>query len=64
MRQAMTQRTRATVEQELSEARGELARTWPTEEPHFDMEKAPSAGAREALQRVIQLQNELESLSE
>jgi hypothetical protein len=60
----MTQRTRATVERELSEARGELARTWPSEEPHFDMERAPSAEAREALQRVIQLQNELDSLGD
>jgi hypothetical protein len=50
------------IEQELSEARGWLARTWPTEEPEFNMEKAPSAEAREALQRVLQLQNELDSL--
>jgi hypothetical protein len=54
------------IEQELSEARGDLARTWamdPTEPPKFDMEQAPFAEAREALQRVLQLQNELDSLS-
>jgi hypothetical protein len=55
-------RTRATVEQELSEARGWLSRAWPTEEPQFNMEQAPTPEAREALQRVLQLQNELDSL--
>ena len=58
----MTNRTRTTIEQELSEARGWLTRAWPTEEPEFNIEKAPSAEAREALQRVLQLQSELDSL--
>lgn len=55
-------RERPDVERELSAARGELTRAWPTEKPSFAMNKAPSKAAREALQRVIRLQNELDSL--
>jgi len=55
-------RTRHIVERELAVARAELTRTWPTEQPTFAMNKAPSKAAREALQRVIRLQNELDSL--
>ncbi|MQA00629.1 MAG: hypothetical protein GEU80_15075 [Dehalococcoidia bacterium] len=58
----MTNRSRQDIERELSEARGELTRTWPTETTSFSMRDAPSAEAREALQRVVRLQNELDAL--
>lgn len=55
-------RTRHAVERELANARGDLVREWPNEEPSFRLNKAPSKAARDALQRVIRLQNELDSL--
>lgn len=57
----MAERTRHEVEAELAEARAELLRTWPSERPSFRLDKAPSREAKEALQRVMRLQNELDA---
>ena len=57
-------RDRAVVEAELSEARGELARMWPTDKPNLSLNDAPSPDARAALQRVIRLQSELDALED
>ncbi|MBM3138758.1 MAG: hypothetical protein FJZ92_00760 [Chloroflexi bacterium] len=63
-RPAAPPRSRAAVEADLSEARGELVRTWPTEQPSFSLNHAPSGAARAALQRVIRLQSELDAIAE
>lgn len=54
-------RTRHEVEAELAEARADLLRAWPAERPTFRLKDAPSAEAKAALQRVMRLQNELDS---
>lgn len=63
-RQSGPSRARHEVEGELATARADLVREWPNEEPGFQMNKAPSTAARDALQHVIRLQNELDSLPE
>ena len=60
----MSPRQREQVERELAEARAELTRSWPTDSPGFSMRNAPSTQAREALQRVIRLQDELDSITD
>ena len=54
-------RTRHQVEAELSEARADLLRHWPSERPTFKLDDAPSPEAKAALQRVMRLQNELDA---
>jgi hypothetical protein len=60
----MPERVRAEVERELMAARAALARLWPSELPTMAFNRAPSAEAREALQLLIRLQNELDSLGD
>jgi hypothetical protein len=55
-------RTRAEVEAELTRTRAELLRVWPNEKPGFALKDAPSKQARETLQRLLRLQDELDSL--
>ncbi|MCK9486981.1 MAG: hypothetical protein M0R73_09860 [Dehalococcoidia bacterium] len=57
----MSKRTRHEVEAELSEARADLLRHWPSERPTFKLDDAPNADAKAALQRVMRLQNELDA---
>ncbi len=57
----MADRTRHQVEAELSEARADLLRLWPSEHPTFRLDDAPTPEAKAALQRVMRLQNELDA---
>ncbi len=60
----MADRPRHEVERDLTDARAELVRLWPSDQPRMAMKDAPSRQAREALQRVIRLQNELDALGD
>jgi hypothetical protein len=57
-------RDRATIEAELSEARGDLARVWPGAQASYSLNDAPSPEARAALERLIHAQRELDEIGE